>query len=112
MLNAAATFTDTLGISTKYWIDSSSVGGTLTQADQTITPGNASVIFISNSDPSFSIQTISGGVEGRVLHFCNVVGSSPWLFDSGGNMAAISGSIGSGICSTLVYHGSTWYYFD
>lgn len=111
MLNASATFTDILGISTKYWSDTSSTAVNLTIPNQTIAPGNSSIVYLNNADVANSVQTINSGVEGRVIHFCNV-GSASFVFSAGTNIVVGSGGISPGQCSTLIFHSSFWYYFD
>jgi hypothetical protein len=118
MLNAAAAFTstvsvaDTLTLTARYLLLPGEATVTLGAANETVSPGNASVLMVSNSDIGFSIQTINGGVDGRILYVCNASGSTTFAFAGGGNLPSASGGIPAGSCTALRYRtaDAVWYY--
>jgi hypothetical protein len=108
--SGGVTLSANVNLSAGYFQHGSQTTATITTPNATIDPTTGSVVIVSNADPANSIQTISGGIEGRELHVC--VSGSPFILSAGGNIVSSSGGISNGSCITLMYHSGAWWFFD
>lgn len=104
------TMTSNLNMASGYYQHGSQGSTSIAAPNSTVDATTVSVLFVSNGDIANSIQTINGGVEGRVVHICPV--GSAFIFSGGGNIVGSSGSIGAGSCMAMLYHSAQWWYFS
>jgi hypothetical protein len=108
--SGAVTTSGVLTRSAGYVADASIGTQVINGGSQTVTLNNNSIMFISPTNPTDTVATITGGVEGRIVSICVAQPSSNMNgFVGGGNMAGVTAGLAQGTCMQFIFHGSIWY---
>lgn len=77
--------------------------------NETASVGNVSVLRVTTTGASQSLQTINTGVQGRRIYLV-VAGTNGLLLVTGGNIATSSPTLSVGVMVVLIYDNGTWHY--